>query len=94
MRNDHSWTYLDEFDYILPETHVKQIVPHVESAMIRGMKNIITDVTVRVETTINRHWDKSGVVYPEATYDDSGKIIVPECAYVEALRGPDKAGVE
>ena len=84
----------DEFDYMLPETHVKQIVPHVESAMISGMEKIIKDVTVRVETTINRHWYKSGVVFTEAEYDESGKIIVPECAYVEALRNPDKSGAE
>ena len=84
----------DEFDYMLPMTHVKQIVPQVESAMIRGMAKIIKDVTVRVETTINRHWDKSGVVFPEATYDETGRIIVPECAYVEALRNPDKSGAE
>ena len=79
---------------MLPITHVKQIVPQVESAMIRGMAKIIKDVTVRVETTINRHWDKSGVVFTEAEYDESGKIIVPECAYVEALRSPSKAGTE
>jgi hypothetical protein len=85
---------LDEFDYILPETHVKLIVPQVEAAMIRGMSNIIKDVTVRVETTINRHWDKKGVVFPKATYDETGKIIVPECEYVAALRGPDKADTE
>lgn len=66
----------------------------VEQAMISGMSKIIKDVTVRVETTINRHWDKSGVVFPEATYDETGRIIVPECAYVEALRSPDKLGKE
>ena len=78
----------------MPDTHVKQIVPLVENAMITGMSKIIKDVTVRVETTINRHWDKSGVVFPEATYDKTGRIIVPECEYVAALRGPNNAGTE
>lgn len=84
----------DEVDYILPEDRVRDLVPKIEEVLISGMKKVIPDVTVRVETTINRHWDKSGVVFPEATYDDTGRIIVPECAYVEALRNPDKSGAE
>ena len=79
---------------MLPEDRVRDIVPKIEEVLISGMKKVIPDVRVCVETTINRHWDKKGVDFHKATYDDSGKIIVPECAYVEALRGPDKAGVE
>lgn len=84
----------DEVDYILPEDRVRDLVPKIEEVLISGMKKVIPDVKVCVETTINRHWDKKGVVYPKATYDEAGKIIVPECAYVEALRNPDKSGAE
>lgn len=84
----------DEVGYILPEDRVRDLVPKIEEVLISGMKKVIPDVKVCVETTINRHWDKSGVKFPKATYDETGRIIVPECAYVEALRNPDKTGAE
>jgi hypothetical protein len=40
-------------------------------------------------------WTRVGVaLQPEATYDETGRIIVPECEYVAALRSPNNAGTE
>lgn len=50
--------------------------------MILGMKSVIPDVRIAVETTINRHWDKEGIHFPDAEYDDQGRIILPEVEFV------------
>ena len=66
----------------MPENRVRDIVPIVEREMILGMKSVIPDVRIAVETTINRHWDKEGIHFPDAEYDDQGRIILPEVEFV------------
>ena len=67
----------DEFDMFLPLTSIKTAVPRIEAAAVRGMKKVLPDVVVKVESTINRYWDKGGVKFKKAEFDKRGKLILP-----------------
>lgn len=77
----------DEYLYWLYPKEVRTIVPLVEEAMIAGMRKVIPDVRIGVETSLMRHWNKKAITFGELTYDDKGLPIIPEVAFVEEILG-------
>lgn len=69
----------DEVNYLLPVSHVRTVVPQVETAMIYYMRQALPDVLVAVESTVGQYWDKGNPVFAELLYDEKGNAI--PCRY-------------
>ena len=69
----------DEVIYELPPKVVRQHIPRIEKLMIAGMKTVIPDVKVGVESSVMLHWDKKAVVeYNDLEYDKQGNPVLQE----------------
>ena len=53
--------------------------------MVSAMRQVISHVSVGVETTCMRFWDKKATEYAKLTYDESGLPILEEPPFVQEL---------
>ena len=53
--------------------------------MIAGMRTVIPDVKVGVETTCMLHWDKKAAEFLSLQWDSSGMPILEEPPYIQNL---------
>jgi len=74
----------DEVLYLLRIAELCERIPIVEKLMIAGMKKVIPDVKVGVESSVMRHWDKGAVEFDKLEWKD-GRPIIEEPAFVKGL---------
>lgn len=74
----------DEVLYLLRIAELCERIPIVEQLMIAGMKKVIPDVKVGVESSVMRHWDKGAVEFDKLKWED-GRPIIEEPAFVKGL---------
>lgn len=67
----------DEYLYCLWPEELDEKVPLVEKLMIEGMRTILPDVKVGVETTCGVNWDKHATEFLKLDKDASGRYIIP-----------------
>lgn len=53
--------------------------------MIQGMKQIIPDVKVGVESTVMWHWDKKAAEFNTIEWDEEGMPIIEQPPYVQEV---------
>lgn len=75
----------DEYVYCLYPDELKIHIPVIERIMINGMRKIITDVKVKVETTVMWHWDKEATVFQDLQWSQDGAPIIGEPPYVQKI---------
>ena len=75
----------DEYLYCLYPDELKIHIPVIEKLMIAGMKTVIPDVNVKVETTVMLHWDKKAVEFTKLQWEPDGTPIIEEPPYVRKL---------
>jgi DNA polymerase I-like protein with 3'-5' exonuclease and polymerase domains len=75
----------DEYLYCLYPDELKVHVPIIEKLMIQGMKTVIPDVNVKVETTCMLHWDKKATEFVKLEWNPDGTPIIEEPPYVRKL---------
>ena len=63
--------------YCLWPEELDEKVPLVEKLMIEGMRTILPDVKVGVETTCGVNWDKHATEFLKLDKDASGRYIIP-----------------
>ena len=63
-----------------------KIIPIVERLMLKGMKKVIPDVKVGVETACSIHWDKGATEYLKLPRDANGLCVVSDEVVEELLR--------
>lgn len=67
----------DEMDYeIWDEENYQECVDEVERIMVEAMKSVLTNITITVETTLSRKWEKD----LPSKRDEAGRIIIVENA--------------
>lgn len=76
----------DEYIYNLYPDELLVHIPVIERIMIQGMKTVIPDVKVSVETTCMFHWDKETVVkFADLKFTPDGAPIIDEPPYVQNI---------
>jgi len=75
----------DEYLYCLYPDELKIHVPIIEKLMIQGMKTVIPDVNVKVETTCMLHWDKKATEFVNLQWTPDGAPIIDEPPYVQKI---------
>lgn len=75
----------DEYVYCLYPDELKLHVPVIEQIMISGMRKVITDVKVKVETTCMWHWDKKATEFTKLQWTPDGAPIIDEPPYVQKI---------
>lgn len=75
----------DEYKYCLYPHEMQYHIPIIERLMIDGMKQVIPDVKVGVETSCMLHWDKKATVFNKVEWNDDGTPILTEPPYVQNL---------
>ena len=75
----------DEYLYWLWPNELQTHIPIIESLMIAGMKTVIPDVKVGVESSCMLHWDKKATEFSKLSFDDSGLPILEEPPFVKEL---------
>lgn len=78
---------VDEWLYWLYPEEVKPVIPQIEKLMIAGMKNIIRDVDIGVESSCMLHWDKGATVYADVKWTEDGLPLLEEPHYVKEVKG-------
>lgn len=78
-------TYLDEYLYCLYPEEIQEHVPIIENLMIQGMKTVIPDVKVGVETCCMLHWNKKAAKFTKLKWNDDGTPILEEPPYVQNI---------
>lgn len=79
---------MDEYLYWLWPQELRQHIPIVERLMISGMKQVIPDVKVGVESSCMLHWDKKATVFADLQWDDNGLPILTEPPFVQSVLQP------
>ena len=74
----------DEYLYCLYPTELKTHIPEVERLMLDGMRTVIPDVKLGVETTCMLHWDKKATAFEDLEWDGDIPIIT-EPQFVQEL---------
>jgi hypothetical protein len=75
----------DEYLYCLYPDELKIHIPQIEKLMIAGMKTVIPDVKVGVESSCMLHWDKKAATFEEIKWDEAGNPIIEEPAFVKDI---------
>ena len=75
----------DEYLYWLWPNELQTHIPIIESLMIAGMKTVIPDVKVGVESSCMLHWDKKATEFSKLSFDDNGLPILEEPPFVKEL---------
>ena len=75
----------DEYLYWLLPLELRQHIPIIERLMIDGMKQVIPDVKVGVESSCMLHWDKKATVFADLQWDDNGLPILTEPPFVQSV---------
>ena len=75
----------DEYKYCLYPNEMQYHIPIIEQLMIDGMKQVIPDVKVGVESSCMLHWDKKAVTFGKLKWNDDGTPILEEPPYVQNL---------
>ena len=88
--NLHNFVH-DEYNYSLPGNMLAEGIGMVEKLMVQGMKVVIPDVKVKVETSVMFHWDKGAVEYASCPKDENGFPIIEEPDLVKRVYGLDKS---
>ena len=76
---------MDEYLYCMYPDELKTHIPIIEKVMIQGMKTVIPDVKVGVETTCMLHWDKKAAEFTKLQWNPDGTPIIEEPPYVKNL---------
>lgn len=75
----------DEYLYCLYPEELRAHIPIIERLMVDGMKTVIPDVTVKVETTCMLHWDKKAKAFEDIEWTNDGRPILEEPPFVKQL---------
>ena len=75
----------DEVLYYLRVDELRERIPVVERLMIAGMKQVIPDIKIGVETSVMLHWDKGAKEFDKLTWTADGKPVIEEPAFVKGL---------
>lgn len=76
---------MDEYLYCLYPDELKVHIPKIEELMISGMKKVIPDVKVGVETTCMLHWDKKATEFLKLEWDVDGNPVIAEPPAVKQI---------
>ena len=76
----------DEYLYCLYPEELKTHIPIIEQLMLDGMRTVIPDVKLGVETTCMLHWDKKATPFEDLKWDGDLPII-EEPPYVKEVLG-------
>lgn len=75
----------DEYLYCLYPEELKTHIPIIEQLMIAGMKTVIPDVKVGVESSCMLHWDKKAATFDKIGWDEAGNPVIEEPAFVKDI---------
>lgn len=75
----------DEFLYCLYPDELQTHIPIIERLMLKGIRKVIPDVKVGVETTCMLHWDKESAEFTKLKWNDDGTPILEEPPYVQNI---------
>lgn len=75
----------DEFLYWLWPNELQTHIPIIENLMIGGMKTVIPDVKVGVESSCMLHWDKKAIEFSKLQWTPDGLPILEEPPFVQEL---------
>lgn len=76
---------MDEYLYWLWPHEILTHIPIIEKLMIAGMKTVIPDVKVGVESSCMLHWDKKATEFSELKWTPDGLPILEEPPFVKSL---------
>lgn len=79
----------DEVLYWLYPHELNTNIPEIEKLMIEGMKTVIPDVKVGVESTLMLHWDKGAAEYSKVGWLDNGWPDITEPEFIKGLIAQD-----
>ena len=77
----------DEYLYWLWPDELEEGVPIVEQLMLDGMRQVIPDVKIGVETTCGIHWNKKAQEFSELRKGPDGNYIIEEPETVRNVLG-------
>lgn len=80
----------DEYLYCLYPEELKVHVPRIEQLMLAGMREVIPDVKLGVETTVMLHWDKKAAAFNDLQWNGATPMI-EEPPYVKEVLTPTTA---
>lgn len=92
LRSEQRRTYLDEYLYWLWPHEIRTHIPVIEKLMLDGMRTVISDVAVGVESSCMLHWDKKAKVFSEIEFDSKGLPILEEPPFVKQLLTEQQKG--
>ena len=76
---------MDEYLYWLWPNELQTHIPIIERLMIDGMKTVIPDVKVGVESSCMLHWDKKATEFTKIQWTEDGLPILEEPPFVREL---------
>lgn len=82
----------DEYLYCLYPEELDEMVPKIESAMLEGMRTVIPDVKIGVETACSIHWDKGATEFSKLEKAPDGTYLIEEPEIVRQVEGEDAEG--
>lgn len=82
----------DEFLYWLWPNELQTHIPIIERLMIAGMKTVIPDVKVGVESSCMLHWDKKATEFSKLQWAPDGTPILEEPPFVKQLLTEQQKG--
>lgn len=75
----------DEYLYWLWPNELQTHIPIIENLMLQGMRTVITDVKVGVESSCMTHWDKKALTLDAITWSSDGLPILEDPPFVKEL---------
>jgi DNA polymerase I-like protein with 3'-5' exonuclease and polymerase domains len=82
----------DEYIYWLWPNELQTHIPIIEDLMLRGMRTVITDVKVGVESSCMLHWDKKAIEFSKLQWAPDGTPILEEPPFVKQLLTEQQKG--
>ena len=82
----------DEYLYWLWPNELQTHIPIIESLMLAGMKIMIPDVKIGVESSCMKYWDKKAATFDSLKWAPDGTPILEEPPFVKQLLTEQQKG--